>query len=630
MNKKVITKTDIQEFLKSKLLENVEKPGRYIGKEYNEVVKEEQNSLIKVALAFPDLYEIGMSYLGYKILYEIINKRVDAAAERVFLPAKDMEILMKKEDIPLFSLENYRLLTDFNIIGFSLQHELCYTNVLHTLYLGNLPLHSADRDESFPLIIAGGPSAFNPEPLADFIDLFVIGDGEDVIGEIIDVYQQWANKTKSKTKYDLLLSLSKLKGIYIPSFYKVNYKEDGTIDSFQKKVAEIDLPVKKRITLDLNKAPYPDFPIVPNIDVVHNRITLEIFRGCTRGCRFCQAGIIYRPIRERSAKTIFAMAENSLKNTGYDEVSLSSLSSSDHSCISQITDTLVNCYKDIGVAVSLPSLRIDSFSVQLARQTQQVRKTGLTFAPEVGTKRMSNVINKNVSEDDLYQTVQDALKEGWQRIKLYFMIGLPTETWNDIDGIIDIIKKVEAIGKQKKGKRFTLSVSINSFIPKAHTPFQWVTQENEKSLQEKFAYIADRLRNKKNISYSFPDTELSVLESVFARGDRRLGLVIEDAYTLGCKFDTWREFFDFNKWEQAFQKNNIMVDFYTYRERSKEEILPWDLIDCGVNKSFLWSEWEKASQEITTDDCRNASCHNCGLQEICSSFKKANIKKELS
>jgi len=562
-----------------------------------------------------------MSYLGFKILYDIINKREDALAERVFAPAEDMEKQMLENNIPLFSQESYRPLNEFDIVGFSLQHELCYTNVLHMLNIGNIQLKAGKRSEDEPLVIAGGPATFNPEPLTDFIDLFVIGDGEDIINEIIAVYSSWSKKGKKSGKKGLLQELGSIQGIYIPSFYTVDYYPDGTIKSFSCRNKYAKEKITKRIVADLNSAPFPTSPIVPNIDIVHNRITLEVFRGCTRGCRFCQAGMIYRPVRERSEENLLKLAEESLKNTGYEEISLSSLSSSDYSRVSSLIKELVDRYEEKGVGVSLPSLRIDSFSVQLARETQRVRKTGLTFAPEVGTDRLSNTVNKNVTENDLYNTVQYAFNEGWRRVKLYFMIGLPTETRDDIDGIIQMIKRVEKIGRKTVGARFSLNVSINAFVPKAHTPFQWVGQETEEILIEKFNYIGKKIRSK-NISYSFPDTKESLLEAVFARGDRRLNRVIEEAYQAGCKFDSWREFFNFDKWKETFQKNHLDISFYANRERKEEEIMPWDIIDCGVSKEYFWLEWKKAIEGKTTRDCRTADCQGCGLQKICKEISK--------
>ncbi len=606
-------------------MEKVEKPGRYIGEEYNEIVKEDDSQLIKIALAFPDLYEIGMSHLGFKILYDIINKRKDSWAERVFTPALDFEKYLIDNDIPLFSLESFRPLHEFDIVGFSLQYEMSYTNILNMLNLGKITLRSIKRDTGSPLIIAGGPTAFNPEPLAEFIDLFVIGDGEEIINEIIDVYKDWSRKSRKSNKKELLKNLVMLEGIYIPSFYKVKYHPDGRIESFLKIEKKAPLKIKKRIVKNLNKTTFPVTPIVPNIDIVHNRITLEIFRGCTRGCRFCQAGIIYRPVRERSVECLLKIAELSFRNTGYEEISLSSLSSSDYSQIDNLTSMMVENYQSKGVGISLPSLRIDNFSLHLANQTQKVRKTGLTFAPEVGTERMSKIINKNVDENDLYRTVQNAFKMGWRRIKLYFMIGLPTETWEDIEGIVKMIKKVEMIGRNKVGKKFSLNVSINALVPKPHTPFQWLALEAEDDLNKKFQYITKMIRSN-NISFSFPDTRLTLLEAVFSRGDRRLADVLEEAIKRGCKFDSWQEHFNFKSWQESFQKCNLKMEFYTHRNREKDELMPWDLIDCGIKKQYLWEEWEKALQGISTIDCRQSICHGCGLELVCQEIGNKSVR----
>ncbi|MDD3656814.1 MAG: TIGR03960 family B12-binding radical SAM protein [Atribacterota bacterium] len=613
----------------NRILEKVEKPGRYTGKEYNEIVKKNDSQLIKIALAFPDLYEIGMSYLGFKILYDIINKREDSWAERVYSPAVDLEKCLINEEMALFSLESFRPLSEFDIIGFSLQYELSYTNVLNILNLGKIPLRSIERDTTNPLIIAGGPSAFNPEPLADFIDLFVIGDGEEIIHEIIDVYKEWSKKREPKNKKELLTKLVDITGVYIPGFYKVEYHPDGRIKSYLKTEKKAPLKIKKRLLKNIDQAAFPISPIVPNIDIVHNRITLEIFRGCTRGCRFCQAGFIYRPVRERSVECLLELAENSFVNTGYEEISLSSLSSSDYSQIDNLIKMMVDRYQDKGVGISLPSLRIDNFSVHLAIQTQRVRKTGLTFAPEAGTERMNKIINKNVCENDLYRTLQYAFQMGWRRVKLYFMIGLPAETWNDIDGIVKLIKKVEMMGREKVGRKFSLNVSINALIPKSHTPFQWIAQEREDQLLKKFNYIT-RIVRSSNVTCNFPNVRLTLLEAVFSRGDRRLGNVLEEAYRKGCKFDSWQEHFNFNGWQESFKKYDLNVSFYAHRKREKEEILPWDIIDCGVKKQYLWSEWEKAVREINTKDCRLSQCNRCGLENVCMEIGTKNFKNSLN
>jgi len=601
---------NIKKILFEELLDKVEKPGRYTGKEFNEIIKKEDASTIKIALAFPDLYEIGMSYLGFKILYEIINKRDDAFAERVFSPAVDMEKLMRERQVPAFSLETYRPLKSFDIVGFTIQHELCYSNILNLIDLGQIPLRSEERKEDDPLIIAGGPGAFNAEPLSAFIDLFVIGEGEEIIDEIIEVYKEWKGKKQSRTK--LLEELANLEGIYVPSFYEVTYFEDGRVKSVAPKKGIYHSVVKKRIISNFDQAPYPLFPIVPNIDVIHDRITLEIFRGCTQGCRFCQAGMIYRPVREKSVDTLVELAEKILPHTGYEEISLSSLSSSDYSEIERLITRLVDRFEEKGVGVSLPSLRIDSFSVALAQQVQRVRKTGLTLAPEVGTQRLRDVINKNVEEEDLYSSIKAALEGGWKKIKLYFMVGLPTETEEDVEGIVRLVSKVDHMGRETTGRKININISISAFVPKPNTPFQWEAQEEREALSKKMRYLKNRL-NWRNISFSYPDINRIYLEAVFARGDRRLGEVLEKAHYLGCKFDSWREHFNFEAWQQAFSESGLCMEFYANRVRQEEEILPWDHISCGVKKEYLLKEKERALRGETTPDCRFENCAGCGV-----------------
>lgn len=601
---------DIKKILFEELLDNVEKPGRYTGKEFNEIVKEEDMSTIKIALAFPDLYEIGMSYLGFKILYEIINKIDGALAERVFSPAVDMEKLLRERKMPIFSLENYRPLNSFDIVGFTIQHELCYSNILNLLELGQIPLRSKERKEDAPLIIAGGPGTFNAEPLSAFIDLFVIGEGEEVVGEIIEVYKRWKDKKQSRAK--LLEELAHLKGIYVPSFYKITYFKDGRVKSVTPKKETHHSVIKKRIISNFDQVSYPLFPVVPNIDVVHDRITLEIFRGCTQGCRFCQAGMIYRPVREKSVNTLLKLAEKILSHTGYEEISLSSLSSSDYSEIERLITLLVDRFKEKGVGVSLPSLRIDSFSVALAQQVQRVRKTGITLAPEVGTQRLRDVINKNVQEEDLYSSIEAAFKGGWRKIKLYFMVGLPTETEEDVEGIVRLVSKVDRMGREITGRKININISVSAFVPKPHTPFQWEAQEERDILSKKIRYLKNRL-NWRNISFSYPDINRIYLEAVFARGDRRLGEVLERAHYLGCKFDAWREHFNFEAWQQAFNESGLNMEFYANRVRQEDENLPWDHISCGVKKEYLLEEKKKALKGETTSDCRFENCTECGV-----------------
>jgi len=601
---------NIKKILFEDLLDKVEKPGRYTGKEFNEIVKKEDASTVKIALAFPDLYEIGMSYLGFKILYEIINKRDDALTERVFSPAVDMEKLLRERQIPAFSLETYRPLNSFDIVGFTIQHELCYSNILNLLELGHIPLRSGERKEDDPLIIAGGPGTFNPEPLFRFIDLFVIGEGEEIVGEIIEVYKRWKEKKQNRAK--LLEKLARIEGIYVPSFYELTYFKDGRVKSVNPKKETHYSVIKKQIISDFDKTAYPLFPIIPNIDAVHDRITLEIFRGCTRGCRFCQAGMIYRPVREKSIDTLIGLADEILAHTGYEEISLSSLSSSDYSEIKSLITKLVDRFEEKGVGVSLPSLRVDSFSVALAQQVQRVRKTGITLAPEVGTQRLRDVINKNVQEEDLYSSIEAVFKGGWRKIKLYFMVGLPTETEEDVEGIVRLVSKVDHMGREITGRKININISVSAFVPKPHTPFQWEAQEEREILSEKVRYLKNRL-NWRNISFSYPDINRSYLEAVFARGDRRLGEALEKAHYLGCKFDAWREQFNFEAWQQAFNDCGLNTEFYANRVRGEDEVLPWDHISCGVKKEYLLEEKEKALRGETTPDCRFEGCMGCGV-----------------
>ncbi|MFH1238706.1 MAG: TIGR03960 family B12-binding radical SAM protein [bacterium] len=570
------------------------RPTRYIGQELNAVYKdgwnvEGESRLVTVALAFPDLYEIGMSNLGLKILYGIINKRDDALAERVFSPWTDMEDIMRRETISLFSLESQMPLAAFDIVGFSLQYELSYTNVLNMMDLAGIPLKSRERDESYPLIIAGGPCSFNPEPLADFIDLFVLGDGEEVIQEIIETYKNY--KLSKKDKINFLKQLANIDGIYVPSLYEISYNDDGTVKSIVPRFKDIPVRISKR-TVDLNKVDYPARPVVPYMQVVHNRLLLEIMRGCPRGCRFCQAGIIYRPKRERGLDSLLKLAKQSIQHTGYEEISLASLSSTDYCGIEKLVIDLQKELATKKVSVSLPSLRPNNFSLELAKAIARVKKSGLTFAPEAGTERLRKAVNKNISEEDIITAIGGAYASGWKLVKLYFMFGLPTETDEDLQGIINLVRKIKGLYKN-----LNINITLSAFVPKPNTPFEWCRQENLESLRRKKEYL------KKNLpaTIRWHKMEVSFLEAVFARGDRKLGQVLETAWKKGCKFDEWDEHFRYDLWQEAFKETGVDPYFYTSRERNLSEVLPWDHLDCGVSKDFLVSEYEKALAAKTGD-----------------------------
>lgn len=596
-----------------KLLYQVEKPGRYIGNEWNSIKKNPEGVNIRFAFCFPDIYEIGMSHLGMKILYHLLNKQKDIYCERVFAPWTDMEILMRKENIRLFTLESKDYIDKFDFIGFTLQYEMSYTNIVNMLDLAGLPILSKERGEDTPFVIAGGPCAYNPEPLSDIIDFFILGDGEEIILEVMDIYRQW--KDSSKKKKDFLKSLVKVQGVYIPSFYRVNYNIDNMIGSIEPIIEETPVKVKKRILKDLSGSYYPDKLIVPLIDIVHDRVILEIFRGCTRGCRFCQAGMIYRPVRERTVEELLDTTQKLLDSTGYDEISLSSLSTGDYSHLTELVENLLEKYEKDKIGISLPSLRIDSLTLKLLDDVQKVRKSGLTFAPEAGTQRLRDVINKNVTEDDLMDSVSAAFDSGYSNIKLYFMMGLPTETMEDIEGIVEISHKVlnsyYKLPKEKRRKGISLTVSVSSFVPKPFTPFQWEPQDSVELLKKKQRHL-QKLIKRKGLKFNWHEPYLSYLEAVFARGDRRLGKVLIKAWELGCKFDSWEQHFKANLWSEAFKQCNINPNFYAVRKRSIEEKFPWDHIDIGITKKYLKKEYEKAFKGETTGDCRS-NCINCGI-----------------
>lgn len=600
-------------FINDELLSSVTKPARYTGGEVNAVVKDPGNVDIRFAMCFPDVYEVGMSHLGIKILYHKINERSDAYCERVFAPWDDMEQLMRKNNIPLFALETKDSINEFDFVGFTLQYEMSYTNIVNMLDLGGIPILSKDRGENTPFVVFGGPCSYNPEPLADIADFFIMGEAEEVIEEVLDVFKIW--KKSNMGRQEFLEEISKIQGVYVPSFYDIEYNNDGTIKKRISKKDTYPEKIAKRIVRDLNNSYYPENLVVPLTEIVHDRVMLETFRGCTRGCRFCQAGMIYRPIRERKTDRLIEMAEKLVKGTGYDEISLTSLSICDYSDIDNLIKTLVKKYENEKVGLSLPSLRIDSFSVDLINEIQKVRKTGLTFAPEAGSQRMRDVINKGVNEEDLINSVTSAFESGWSTIKLYFMIGLPFETMEDVEGIGELGHKVVeayySVPKEKRKKGLSVTISTSSFVPKPFTPFQWEPQDRMEVLVEKQKHLKSRIKSKQ-ITYNWHESLISFLEAVFSRGDRRLTKVLIKAWEKGCKFDGWQEYFNYDKWMEAFEECNVDPEFYSYRRRELEEELPWDFIDIGVTKEYLKSELKKASECSLTRDCR-LGCTGCGI-----------------
>ena len=597
-----------------RMLEKVQKAPRYTGGEMNTAIKDWDACPLHFAFCFPDTYEIGMSHLGLKILYGLINREDWSLCERVFMPWLDMMELMKQEQVPLFSLESRHPLCEFDVIGFTLQYEMSFSNILNMLKLGHVPIRNADRTEADPIVVAGGPCAYNPEPLADFIEAFMIGDGEDVMTELNRVILE--RKEKGLSRQETLRRLAQLEGVYVPSFYDVAYHEDGTVASVKPNQPGVPETVRRRVVVDLNQTYYPEKIPVPYTEIVFDRIMLEIMRGCTRGCRFCQAGILYRPVRERSLEKLIDLAEKLQASTGYEEISLSSLSSGDYPCLAELIRELMRRMKDKRVSISLPSLRIDSVLKESLEETQQVKKSSLTFAPEAGTQRMRDVINKGVTEEDLLEKVRDAFEGGWSSVKLYFMDGLPTETTADLDGIADLARKVVAeyfnVPRDRRAKGLRVTVSASTFVPKPFTPFQWAAQDTIEQIQEKQEHLK-KVLNIKGVNFNWHEPHLSFLEACFARGDRRIGGVLEKAVELGCCLDGWNEAFRFDLWMKAFESCGLDPAFYANRGREKDEIMPWDHIDCGVTKSFLWSEKEKSERAETTRDCRQG-CNGCGMQ----------------
>ena len=602
--------------LNDEILLSIQQPARYIGGEVNTVNKDPEKVDIRFAMCFPDVYEIGMSHLGMQILYDMFNRREDIYCERVYSPWTDLDKIMRKKKIPLFALESQDPVRDFDFFGITLQYEMSYTNILQVLDLAQIPLHAADRTESDPIVIGGGPCAYNPEPLADFFDMFYIGEGETVYFELMDRYKE--NKKQGRSRREFLEQAAEIEGIYVPAFYDVEYHEDGTIKSFRPNNSHAKETITKQLVVNMDDAYYIETPVVPFIKATQDRVVLEIQRGCIRGCRFCQAGNVYRPLREHSLEYLKDYAYKMLKSTGHEEISLSSLSSSDYTYLEGLVNFLIDEFKGQGVNISLPSLRIDAFSLDVMSKVQDVKKSSLTFAPEAGSQRLRDVINKGLTEEVILQGANDAFHGGWNRVKLYFMLGLPTETKEDMEGIAELSEKVAEIyyeiPKEQRNGKVNVVASSSFFVPKPFTPFQWARMCTKEEFIERAYIVKDKFRqmkNQKSLKYNYHEADLTVLEGVLARGDRKTGALIEEAYKNGAIYDSWSEYFDNRIWMKAFETCGLSVDFYTTRERSLDEVFPWDFIDAGVSKEFLKREWLNAIDEKLTPNCRQR-CSACG------------------
>ena len=603
--------------LSDEILMQIDKPARYIGNELNSVVKDKNHVDIRVAMVFPDVYEIGMSHLGIQILYDLFNRREDTWCERVYSPWPDLHKIMKEKNIPLFGLESQEPIKGLDFLGITLQYEMCYTNILQILDLGQIPLYAKDRTEDHPIVMGGGPCAYNPEPIADFFDFFYIGEGETQYDAILDLYKEM--RAKNATRTEILHEIAKVPGMYVPSLYEVTYKEDGTIASFEPTASDIPRVIEKQVVTDLSTAIYPEKPVVPFIKSTQDRVVLEIQRGCIRGCRFCQAGMIYRPNREKDIHRLKELAYKMLMSTGHEEISLSSLSSSDYTDLQELVTFLIDEFQGKGVNISLPSLRIDAFSLDVMSKVQDIKKSSLTFAPEGGSQRIRNVINKGLTKEIILSGAGQAFEGGWNKVKLYFMLGLPTEKEEDMKAIPELANDIaalyyETVPKDKRNGKCQITISTSFFVPKPFTPFQWCTMQQPEEYLRRARIVNETCKeqlNHKSIRYNWHEADVTVLEGVLARGDRRIAQVIAKVYEDGGFYDAWSEYFDYERWLKAFEECGVDPNFYTMRERSLEEILPWDFINAGVTKDFLIREWKNALAESVTPNCR-MRCSGCG------------------